>query len=393
MSVRTDFRHTTYACYLGYVTQAAVVNLAPLLFLLFGSTYQIPLARITLLATVNFLVQLLTDWVAPSILDRIGYRAGILSAHLLAAAGLAGLSVFPSFFPTPYSGLMTAVVLYAVGGGLLEVLVSPIVEACPNDNKASAMSLLHSIYCWGMVLVILLSTAFLAVFGQEHFRVLPLLWAVLPLLNTVYFSLVPINTLTEEGKGMTVTALMKDRLFWVFALLMITAGASEQCMAQWASAFAEKGLGISKTLGDLLGPCLFAVAMGITRMVYGKWGEKIPLTKALLFCGGLCILSLLIAALSPLPALGLLGCILCGVSVGIFWPGVISMAAEKRPLGGTALFALLALAGDLGCSLGPTTVGLTSSAFDGRLQTGMLAAIVFPVLLIAGTLVLKKKKG
>jgi MFS family permease len=390
MSVRTSFRHTTAACYLGYITQAAVVNLAPILFLIFGKTYQIPLAGITLLATVNFLVQLVTDLVAPPILDRIGYRKGIVTAHLLAAAGLVGLSVFPVFFPTAYSGLMTAVVLYAIGGGLLEVLVSPIVEACPNDNKASAMSLLHSFYCWGMVLVILLSTGFLWVFGQENFRVLPVLWAVLPLANSLYFSLVPINTLTEEGKAMTVSSVMKDKWFWVFALLMVAAGASEQGMAQWASAFAEKGLGISKALGDLLGPCLFAVVMGICRMLHGKWGEKMPLAKLLLASGGLCIVSYLICGLSQNPVFSLVGCVLCGVSVSVLWPGVISMASQKRPTGGTALFALLALAGDLGCSVGPTTVGLTSSYFDGRLQAGMLGVILFPLLLILGTLLLKK---
>lgn len=389
-SVRTDYRHTKLACYFGYITQAAVVNLAPLLFLIWQETYSIPLTDITLLVTVNFLVQLATDWSSPRIIRQIGYRSSVIAAHIAAAVGLAGLTVFPAVFPTPYSGLLTAVVLYAVGGGLLEVLVSPIVEACPGDNKTAAMSLLHSIYCWGMVLVIVLSTGFLAVFGQEHFRLLPLLWALLPIANSIYFAFVPIAKLTEDGEGMSVGQLLRDKLFWIFVLLMVAAGAGEQAMAQWASAFAEKGLGVSKAVGDLLGPCLFAAAMGFTRAAYSKWSEKLPLTKALLFCSGLCIASYLVAALSPYPFLSLAGCTLCGVAVGIFWPGVISWASHSRPKGGTALFAMLALAGDLGCSAGPTLVGMVSSAADGRLQAGLLTAILFPLLMIGGTLRLQR---
>lgn len=382
MSVRTNYTHTLYASYLGYITQAVVNNLAPLLFLIFQDTYGIPLKNITVLITINFLVQLAVDLISAKFVDKIGYRICIVAAHFFAAAGLAGMSVFPGIFPTAYAGLLTAVILYAVGGGLIEVLISPIVEACPTENKSGTMSLLHSFYCWGTVAVIVISTGFLFLFGKESWQALAALWAVLPLLNAVYFSRVPIASLTEEGESLPMKKLFSMKLFWIFIVLMIASGACEQAMSQWASAFAEKGLGISKTFGDLAGPCLFSVLMGLSRVFYARYSERVDLPQVITGCGLLCIGSYLLAALSPVPQLSLVGCALCGLSVGVLWPGVFSVGSASCPKGGTTMFAFFALAGDLGCSGGPTLVGMVSGAFGDNLKAGLLSAVVFPVLLI-----------
>lgn len=388
--IRQNYNHTLYASYLGYMTQAIVNTFVPLLFLTFQSTYQIPLDQITSLVTVNFGIQLIVDLLSAKWIDKIGYRISIVAAHICAAAGLAGLGLLPDVFPDPYGGILLAVALYAVGGGLIEVLVSPIVEACPTEKKSAAMSLLHSFYCWGCVLVILTSTLFFSIFGIANWRVLSLIWAVLPLINAFYYAQVPITTLHGAGEAMPVRKLFSSGVFWVFALLMVCAGASEQAMGQWASAFAESGLQISKNVGDLAGPCMFSILMGLTRVFYAKFSEKINLTAFMMGSGVLCMASYLLASLSPHPLLSLVGCGLCGLSVGILWPGAFSLASAACPKGGTAMFALLALAGDLGCSAGPSLVGFVSDAAQGNLKAGLLAAIGFPILLLLGLLACKK---
>ena len=387
---RWNYNHTLYASYLGYVCQAIVNNLAPLLFLTLQRTYGISLGQITLLVTFNFGVQLLVDLASTLFVDRLGYRRCAVIAHVCCALGLAGLAVLPELLPHPYVGLLAAVCLYAVGGGLIEVLISPIVEACPTEKKDAAMSLLYSFYCWGCVLVIALSTAFLALLGSDSWRMLPLLWALVPAANAMLFSRVPVNSLTPEGGGMSVRELLRSSGFWLLALLMVCAGASELSMSQWASAFAEKGLGISKTLGDLAGPCFFAVLMGLARVLYAAFSDRISLLGFMRGSCVLCVASYLLAVFAPHPALALLGCGLCGLSVGILWPGVFSIAAGRMPAGGTALFALLALGGDLGCSSGPTLVGFVSERAGGVLQAGLLAAILFPLVLLAGSFWLRR---
>ena len=384
MGIRNDYGHTLNASYLGYITQAIVNNFAPLLFLTFQKTYRIPLSEITLLVTINFCVQLLVDLASAKFVDRIGYRTSIVVAHVFAAIGLAGLGVFPLLFANPFYGLLLAVCLYAVGGGIIEVLVSPIVEACPTERKSAAMSLLHSFYCWGHVSVVILTTVFFAVAGIANWKTLALLWALLPLLNAAYFLFVPIAKLTAEGEQHSIRDLFSLRLFWVLVALMICAGASEQAMSQWASAFAESGLRVPKMVGDLAGPCLFATMMGVARILYSKMSERIDLPKFMAWSAALCVASYLVAAFSPFPALALAGCGLCGFSVGIMWPGTFSIAAHRCPRGGTALFALLALAGDLGCAAGPTAVGFVSNAANDNLKLGLLAGIAFPVLLLIG---------
>lgn len=386
------FRHTIAASFIGYVVQAILNNFAPLLFLTFQSSYGISLDKIAMLVTANFGLQLLIDLLASKFVDKIGYRIPLVLAHVCAAAGLIGLTVLPDLFADPFTGLVAAVMLYAVGGGLIEVLVSPLVEACPTTNKKAVMGLLHSFYCWGHVFVVLTSTAFFLLFGVQNWRIMAIVWALVPLFNIFYFMWVPIAQLHEEGGGMKMRRLLSTKLFWIFLFFMVCAGACEQAVSQWASAFAEAGLGVTKTVGDLAGPCAFAVLMGATRVVYAKYSARTSLRRVLLASGGLCIISYLLASLSPWPVMGLLGCALCGVAVAVLWPGTFSMAAEEIPAGGTPMFALMALAGDVGCMSGPAVVGLVSEAAGNRLQMGILAAIVFPVLLVLALLLHSRKQ-
>ena len=391
MKRSTNFQHTMIACYMGYITQAIANNFAPLLFLTFQRQYSIPLSQIATLASINFGIQLVVDFVAAKFVDRIGYRVSMIAAHVSNVIGIAGLAVFPDLFPDPFVGMVVAVFFYAVGGGLCEVLVSPIAEACPTEKKDAQMSLLHSFYCWGVVAVILLSTAFFAVFGVQNWKVLACFWAIVPLVNIFNFMVVPINHITEDGEGMSIRQLLKLRIFWLLALLMVCSGASELSMAQWASAYTESALQVSKTVGDLAGPCVFAILMGGARMFYAKCSDRIDLTKFMLLSGALCVVCYLLASLCASPVLGLVGCGLCGLSVGIMWPGTFSVATVSCRNGGTAMFALLALAGDLGGSLGPSVVGTVSRLTGENLKMGVLAAIVFPLLMIAGLVVLRKK--
>lgn len=393
MSVKNAPRHTILASYGGYITQAIVNNLLALLLLIFRDRFGIPLEQLTLLVTINFLVQLTVDLLAARYADKIGWRKLIVAAHILAAAGIAGLALLPKLMPA-FAGLVVCVVLYAIGGGIIEVLVSPLVEACPTENKAGVMSLLHSFYCWGTVAVVVLSALFLHFFGKDSWEALALLWAVFPLLIAVYFTRVPIYSLVEEGEQIPLKKLCTVKSFWIFVLMIFAAGASEQAMSQWASAFAEEGLGITKTMGDLLGPCVFSVLMGLARVLYGKFSERLDLNLFMFGCSVLCIGAYLLASLSGLPWLALVGCGACGLSVGIMWPAVYSMASVAIPKGGAGMFALLALAGDLGCSGGPTAVGLVSGAAGGDLKLGLLCAVVFPAVMLIGNFVRHKgEKG
>ena len=387
--MRPTYKTTMFACFVGYIVQAIVNNFVPLLFILFQNTYVIPLSRITLLVTFNFVVQILTDLVAAKYVDRIGYRISVLMAQFFSAAGLLLLTILPGILP-PFTGIFLAVVVYAIGGGLLEVLISPIMESCPTKNKEKAMSLLHSFYCWGHVGVVLLSTLFFHFFGIQNWKILSCLWALIPVVNGFIFLKTPIAPTVPEGQqALKPKLLFKSRVFWVMIVMMLCAGASEQAVSQWASAFAEKGLGISKTFGDLAGPLTFAVLMGSARAIYGKFGDRINLHKFMTGSILLCIFSYLLTALAPWPVLSLVGCGICGFSVGILWPGTFSHATAALPTGGTVMFALLALAGDLGCASGPTLAGFVSGAFGDNLKAGILAAIIFPATML---LLLRKKR-
>ena len=391
--MKDKYQNTMYACFVGYIVQAIVNNFVPLLFLTFESSYGIPLSQITMLITFNFGIQLLVDLLSAKFVDKIGYRVSIVMAHIFAALGLAGLVVLPDFLPNAFAGLLIAVVIYAIGGGLIEVLISPIMESCPSENKEKAMSLLHSFYCWGHVGVVLLSTLFFWFFGIANWKILALLWVIIPVCNGILFCKVPIAPLIEEGEtGMSLWELCKNRIFWILMLMMMCAGASEQAVSQWASTFAEQGLGVSKTIGDLAGPMSFAILMGSARAFYGKFGDRIDLDKFMQASSLLCIVSYLCISLSPSPLFSLIGCSLCGLSVGIMWPGTFSKASAALRNGGTAMFALLALAGDVGCSGGPTLVGFATGLASDDLKKGILAGIIFPILLIVGIVSLKKAK-
>lgn len=389
--MNTQYNRTITACFTGYIVQAIVNNFVPLLFLFFQRTYNIPLSQITLLVTFNFGIQLLVDLLSAGLIDKIGYRVSMVAAHTLSAAGLLLLTVLPEILPSPFIGILSAVLIYAIGGGLLEVLVSPVVEACPSDNKEKAMSMLHSFYCWGQVGVVLLSTLFFHVFGIENWKYMTIVWAIIPLGNAYVFTKVPIAALLDEGEsGLRLKELFHMKVFWILLIMMICAGASEQAVSQWASTFAEQGLGISKTIGDLAGPMTFAVLMGVSRTFYGKYGERIHLDRFMIYSSILCIASYFAISLSPIPQLSLAACAICGLSVGIMWPGTFSKASKTLPKGGTILFAFLALGGDLGCSGGPTLVGFMSSILGDNLKTGILAGTVFPIVLLIGIILCKK---
>ena len=389
--MKADYEKTVNACFIGYIVQAVVNNFVPLLFLTFQSQYGIPLSKITFLITFNFSIQLVIDLLAAKFVDKIGYRASALLAHASAALGLCMLAFLPELTKDPFIGILISVVVYAVGGGLLEVIVSPIVEACPTDNKEAAMSLLHSFYCWGHVGVVLLSTLFFRFVGIGHWKILACLWAFVPLLNMLAFFKVPIAPIIEEGgQGLSFKELLKNKVFWLLMLLMLCAGSCEQAVSQWASAFAEAGLGISKTAGDLAGPMFFAIMMGLSRAFYGKYGDKMDLVRFMKISGVLCLCSYLLISLSPVPVPSLIGCGLCGLSVGILWPGTFSLGSAGIKGGGTMMFAFFALAGDVGCSVGPTYVGTVTSLSDGNMKQGILLACVFPILLLAGLMAVRK---
>ena len=389
MQLKKKYKKTLLACYLSFITQAICANFLPLLFLTFHEGYGISFGNLAFLSTTFFLTQLIVDFSCAKIVDKIGYRPCIIVSEVTCGVGLAGLSVIPDILPSPFIGIIVCVIIYAIGSGLIEVLASPIIEACPFENKDSVMSLLHSFYCWGSLAVILFSTLFFTLFGLGNWKILALIWAIIPLYNIYNFATCPMENLLDEGEGMTIAQLLRSKIFWIFIVLMVCAGSSELAMAQWASAFAESALHVSKTVGDLAGPCGFALFMGISRTLYGKFGMKVDLSVFMIFSGILCLVCYLLAGLSDIPALGLIGCAICGFSVGIMWPGSISISSKTIPSGGTAMFALLAFAGDLGGSVGPAIVGNVSQMMGDNLKAGVLAGIGFPIGLVLCVLSLR----
>ena len=383
--MRLNHKHTILASYVGYLTQAITINFAPLLFITFERSYGITMGELSLLIAISFITQLSADVLAAKFSHRLEPRLFSVLAHVFAAVGMSGYAWLPQIMPTPYAGIVLSVILSAVGGGLIEVLISPIVEACPTDEKSSSMSLLHSFYCWGMAAVVLFSTLFFSLVGISHWRILACLWAIVPTVGALAFCVVPIYALEQPlniSDGEKKPSLFRSGTFWIFFLMMFSAGAAEQAMGQWASSFAESGLGVSKATGDLLGPCAFALLMGIARLVYGASGGRLNLSRFIELSALLCIISYLLAALSPLPILSLVGCALCGLSVGILWPGTYSMATARMPWGGLRMFALLAMAGDIGCLVGPTAAGWIAECFGNNLRIAFLFSLIFPVLIL-----------
>ena len=374
--------HTVTACFTGAMVQAIVINFPPLLFLTFEKEFDITLSKISLLIAISFITQLLMDFTASKLPSLFNRRGTVVLGQILSAVGLVGFAVFPAILP-PYLGLLLATETAAFGSGIIEVMGNPIIESCPVKNKNRILSFLHSGYCWGLVLTVLLSTLFFVTVGIEHWRLLACLWAIIPALDAVAFCLVPIYKINSEPeKTDKKHSVFHTFTFWAFFMLMLCAGAAEQAMSQWASSLAEMGLGVSKAVGDLLGPCSFAVLMGTARVIYAKYSERMNLSKFMLISAILCIVSYLIAALSKQPIVSLLGCALCGFSVGIMWPGTLCLATGSIPHGGVKMFALLALAGDAGCTLGPSAVGIIASFFGDDLKISFLFSIIFPALMI-----------
>ena len=391
MQLKKKYRKTLLACYLGFVTQAICANFVPLLFMVFHENYRISFGNLAFISTTFFFTQLVVDFICAKVVDKIGYRSCIVAAEITCGVGLSSLAILPDIIPSPFVGILICVIIYAIGSGLTEVLASPIIEACPFENKDAMMSLLHSFYCWGSVGVILGSTLFFTCFGLGNWKILALLWALIPLYNIYNFVTCPIENLLDEGESMTIGQLLKSKGFWLFIVLMVCAGSSEIAMAQWASAFAESALNVSKTVGDLAGPCGFAVCMGISRTLYGKFGEKVDLSIFMIASGILCLGCYLLAGLANIPIMGLIGCAVCGFSVGIMWPGSISISSKVIPRGGTAMFALLALAVDLGGAVGPAIIGNVSQGAGDNLQAGVLAGIGFPIGLVVCVLAIRKR--
>jgi len=381
--MKKNYKLTMLTCFGSYLVQAAVINFLPLLFITFHDSFGIPLQQITLLVTINFIVQLTVDLLAALFIDRVGYRVGAVGSQVFCTLGLVLLAILPDVMPSPFAGLLISVIVYSVGAGLIEVLISPIVESTPADNKETAMSLLHSFYCWGHVMVVIVSTVFFRLFGIENWRTMALLWAVLPTVVGIFFCIVPIHPLINEGEtGMSWKELGRSKLFFLMVLMMICAGASEHAVSQWASAFAERGLGVSKTIGDLAGPMAFAFLMGLTRALHGAKGRNWNIRTLILLSALLCLVSYMLISLVPNPVVNLIGCAICGIAISLIWPCTLTMAAKALPLGGTAMYALLALSGDIGCSAGPTLVGFVSGAFGDDLKAGILAACIFPIVVL-----------
>ncbi len=388
-----NYSHTITACLCGSFIQAITLNFAPLLFLTFHSEFSVSLAKVGFLVTMNFGIQLLIDLLFSKIADRVSQRFSLVMAHVMSALGLICLGILPDLLPDPYLGLVISTVIYGIGGGLLEVMVSPVVEACPTKRKSATMALLHSFYCWGYVLTVLLSTLYFVVFGIENWQYLAMIWAIIPALNTVYLFFVPMPDQEDAGREkMEYKVLFRNKIFWLMLVMMVCSGAAEQGICQWASAFAEAGLGVSKAIGDLTGPLLFALFMGFSRIIYAKFSEKLDLRRYMFVSVLLCAFSYLCISLVPNPVIALIACSVCGFACGIFWPGTLSLAAGNIPKGGGMMFALLALGGDLGCTVGPTLVSTVSSAFGDNLKRGFLFAAAFPFIMIVLFLILRNLK-
>ncbi len=393
MNIHKNYSATRKACYIGYVTQAIIINFVPLLFVMFNTHYNISLSGISLIIAVTFIVQLFVDLLSAKFIDCTGYRKFAITAHVFAAAGLMLLCVLPSVIPNTFIAILLACIVYSSGSGLIEVIISPIVESCPSDNDAADMSLLHSFYCWGAAFVIIATTVFFKLFGLESWKIITFIWSLIPIANIFLFLLVPIANENTKEQGTGIAGLCKSGIFWIFMLLMLCGGASELAMSQWASAFAETGLGVSKASGDIAGPFMFAIAMGTGRLLHAKLSDRVDITVYMSVCAAVCIIAYMVATLCPVSIIALSGCAVCGISAGVFWPGIFSLSAGTIKNGGTALFALLALGGDMGCTLGPAVVGIISEHFGNDLRKGLLVAVIFPTILLIGLLIHKNHKN
>lgn len=390
--MQLTYAATLRTCFTASMVQAIINTFITLLFVTFQQDYGVSLEWIAALISTNFLLQLVVDLISARFLDKVGYRVASVVAHILAAVGLVELAVLPELIPAK-AGIAIAVVTYALGGGLLEVIVSPMAEACPTENKERTMSFLHSFYCWGHMTMIIVSTIFFVVFGIQHWKILAVIWALVPLTNAFFLARVPMAPLLPPDTATaTIRELFSKKIFYLMLVYMVCAGASELTVSQWSSALAEEGLGVSKTVGDLAGPLFFALLMGISRVLFSRLGDRMPLHRFMIFSAILCVLCYLVIALAPSAAVALIACGICGFSVGIFWPGTFSMASKTIRNGGTPMFALLALGGDLGCAVGPAVAGFVSGHAGGDLRRGILVGAIFPAIMLATLLFYRQRK-
>ena len=379
-------KHTKLAGYIGYLTQALIINFPPLLFITFINTYDISISMISTLIGTSFIVQLLVDAFAAKFSTKLNLRKTMITALILASVGISSYAFLPDIMPSPFIGLFISTLISSIGAGFVEVLVSPIIEACPTDGKSAAMSILHSFYAWGHAGIIILSTIFFKLVGLDHWRLLACMWAVIPLIGMLAFSVVPIYKLAIDADDGALAKRHKPAwrsgIFIVFFVIMVCAGAAEQAMAQWASTFAESGLGVQKEIGDILGPCAFGLFMGVSRVIYAKFSHIFDLRNYIFYSSIVCVFAYLVAAISPSPILSLIGCALCGLSSGMMWPGTYSLATSRIPNMGMQVFALLALGGDLGCALGPAAAGWIAEFFGNDLKIAFAISAIFPLIIV-----------
>ncbi|MCQ2477954.1 MAG: MFS transporter [Clostridia bacterium] len=385
-----NLKQTKLACYIGYIVQAIINNFLPILFIVFQTNLDLTYEQLGRIVFINFFTQLLSDAVTPSVVKRIGYKGCAVLCHIFVTTGLIMLTVLTGIMSNTYLALIISVVVYAFGSGMIEVVISPIMELLPTENKAKNMAFLHSFYCWGQTFTVAVTTFMVLLLGYGNWRFIPLVWAIVPLFNTVLFLKVTVIE-PNEVKGSFSNRNFLSKEFICFIIFMICAGASEISMASFASVFAQNALGVSKLTGDLLGPCSFAVCMGIGRVLYGAFSDKISIKKALILNNILCVICYLTVAFTNINFLSLVFCALCGFSVSLLWPGTYSLAAKRFGGGNTVMFSIFALCGDIGCSAGPWLLGYIADV-SGSLKKGFAVCTVFPLVMILAALTLIKEK-
>lgn len=381
MQGKINYTPTKISAYVGYFVQAIVNNFLPILFVAFQDIYGIGYEKLGRLIVFNFITQMVTDILSPKIISLLGYRKTAVMCQLIAALGLTLAAVLPNVLPNAYIGIVLAVIVYAFASGLMEVIISPMIEMLPTSNKSGNMSLLHSFYCWGQAITTVGTTLLLSAFGYRGWTYIPLIWAIVPFINAFSFIRVPIVEPQPERKSDSFRVLFSDRRFRVFMLIMLCAGASEIAMAEWASVFAQNALGVSQIAGDLAGPCAFSLFMGLGRLLYAAFSEKISYRSTVIVLGLCCAVCYYIAAFASIPIFALAACALCGFTVSILWPGTISAGAVAFPRGDAVMFSVFAMCGDIGCCIGPWLLGVVAEHFT--LNIGFAVSSFFPLLMVA----------
>lgn len=381
---------TKLAGYVGFVVQAIVNNFLPILFIVFQDIYGLGYEKLGRLIVFNFAVQMFIDFITPKIIHKIGYRRAAFLCQFTACLGLCLMSLLPRIMPSPYTAMFIAIAVYATGSGLMEVILSPMIEMLPTGNKSGNMAVLHSFYCWGQTVVVPLTTLMVFAFGYENWSYIPLVWAIVPFINMLAFLRVPIVEPGREVKQSTLIELLKTPSFIIYMLMMFCGGASEIAMSQWASLFVEQALGVSKAIGDIVGPCLFALFMALGRVIYAKFSKKVSFTRLLIWLNILCFVCYVMVGISKIAALSLVFCALCGFSVSISWPGIYSAGARTFKTGGAVMFSAFAMCGDTGCALGPGLVGLVAEYTN--LNMGFIAAAVFPFIMVICSIIILKNR-